>query len=120
MVVVWLVDYDGRPLYGKEVHFYVSSDGFVWHYIGYAVTDEDGYAYITYEVNQKTWFKAEFRGDEFYEVSSGVVVWDPCKPLVVTNVGVLDKIVFCIGDVGITVFVLLVAFLLVWLLYRGR
>ena len=43
-----------------------------------------------------------------------------CRPLVRIGVEWLDYIVFCIGNVGITVFVLLVAFLLVWLMSRRR
>jgi hypothetical protein len=74
MVVARLVDFDGSPLYGKVVHFYVSGDGSVWNYVGYSITDEDGYAYVTYEADSRTWFKAEFGGDEFYEASSEVVV----------------------------------------------
>jgi uncharacterized protein (TIGR03382 family) len=41
-----------------------------------------------------------------------------CRPIVRTGVELLDKIVFCIGGVGVTVFVLLVVFLLVWLVRR--
>jgi hypothetical protein len=123
LIIIRLEDFDGNPLYGKEVHFYVSSDGLVWHYIGYAVTDEEGYVYVIYETNSKTWFKAEFRGDEDYELASEVVMWDPmmfvCRPLVVTNVEILDKVLFCVGRYGVTVFVLAVAFLLLVLLLMG-
>jgi len=54
VVFVRLVDFDGNPLYGRVVHFYVSSDGFVWHCVGYGVTDEDGYVYMIYEADAKT------------------------------------------------------------------
>jgi hypothetical protein len=43
-----------------------------------------------------------------------------CSPVIRTGVEFLDRVVFCIGTVGITMFVLIVAFLLVWLLSRGR
>jgi hypothetical protein len=43
-----------------------------------------------------------------------------CVPVFRTGVEFLDWVVFCIGDVGITVFVLAVVFLLVWLLSRRR
>ena len=124
MIIIRIVDYDGRQLYGREVHFYVSSDGVVWHYIGYGVTDEEGYVYVIYEINSKTWFMAEFRGDEFYEAISKVVVLDPeqfvCRPLIVTNVEILDRVVFCIGRYGVTVFTLGLAFFVLWLLLRRR
>jgi hypothetical protein len=103
------------------VHFYASGDGFVWNYIGNAVTDDDGYAYMIYVADSKTWFKAEFMGDEFYEASSEVVVWDPgniCRPLVVTNVEIFDKVVFCVSRYGVTVFILILVFFVLLLIRR--
>jgi hypothetical protein len=72
---------------------------------------QQGWGYVA-SLCHGSWFKAEFRGDEFYEPASEVVMWDPeqfvCRPLVVTNVKILDKEVFCIGRYGITVFTLVV------------
>ncbi len=122
MIIIRLVDFDGRPLYGKEVHLYVSSDGLVWTYIGYAVTDEEGYVYVIYETNSKTWLRVEFGGDEFYESDSKVVMWDPelfvCRPLITTGVEFFDRVVFCVSQYGITVFTLVLAFLVLLLLFR--
>ena len=41
-----------------------------------------------------------------------------CPPVVRTGVDVLDRVLFCVGGVGVSVFVLVVVFLLVWLLLR--
>jgi len=43
-----------------------------------------------------------------------------CGPLVRVGIDVLDRVVFCVGGVGVTVFILMVVFLLVWLLFKGR
>jgi hypothetical protein len=43
-----------------------------------------------------------------------------CNPVFRTGVDVLDKVVFCIGNYGVTVAVLAVAFLLLLLMARRR
>jgi len=45
-------------------------------------------------------------------------VWDPCRPLVVTNVGILDKVLFCVGGVGVTVLILMLVFFVLLLILR--
>jgi hypothetical protein len=42
----------------------------------------------------------------------------PCPPVVRTGVEFLDRVLFCVGSVGVTVFVLLAAFLLLLLVRR--
>ena len=43
-----------------------------------------------------------------------------CSPVFTTGVDVLDRVVFCIGNYGITVAVLAVAFLLLLIIVRRR
>ena len=128
-LVARLVDSSGNPLGGKPIYFYYEIDG-AWIHIATAVTNDNGYATVTHETDRRTWFKAEFRGDENYEPASATVVWEPsggqpspqpsqCDPLFRVGVGALDSVVFCVGGVGITVSVLLVALiLLIFLVIR--
>jgi hypothetical protein len=44
----------------------------------------------------------------------------PCSPLVRTGNDVLDRVLFCVGGVGVTVAVLIVAFIVLLLLLRLR
>jgi hypothetical protein len=90
-----------------------------WIHIATAVTGDDGYASIEYSASERTIFKAEFKGDEQYDPASATAVWEPsggqvaqCQPVVKTGIDVLDSVVFCVGGVGVTVFVLLVALIL--------
>jgi uncharacterized protein (TIGR03382 family) len=53
-----------------------------------------------------------------YSVAVVDVQRQQCQPLFRTGVGVLDQVVFCVGSYGITVSVLVAAFLL--LLFRRR
>jgi hypothetical protein len=121
--VARLVDSSGNPIVGRTVYFYVSGDGSVWELIGEASTDDDGYVSVVYSVSGRTWFKASFEGDEYYKPASAVAVWEPpegCEPVVRTGVGLLDRVVFCVGRYGVTVAVLLVAFVLLLLLVGRR
>jgi len=126
-VVARLVDYGGAPLQGKTIYFYVSSDGSTWSLLTSATTDSGGYASATYDANQKTWFKAEFRGDDIYELASATAVWEPsaqpppqpspaCSPVFKTGIGFLDQVLFCVGGYGVTVTVLIAAITLLILL----
>lgn len=129
-LIARLVDSNGLPLRGKPIYYYYEEDG-TWIYIATAVTNDDGYAVVTYDVDRRTVFKAEFKGDDQYEPASAMAVWEPsggqatqksqCQPLFRIGVDVLDKVVFCVGSYGITVFVLLVAFfVLLMLIWRKR
>ena len=126
-VVARLVDYGGAPLQGKTIYFYVSSDGSTWSLLTSATTDSGGYASATYDANQKTWFKAEFRGDDKYEPASATAVWEPsaqpppqpspaCSPVFKTGIEFLDQVLFCVGGYGVTVTVLRAAITLLILL----
>jgi hypothetical protein len=119
-VVARLFGSSGGPIEGRAVHFYVSSDGSVWTLIGAASTDGGGYASVTYDASGRTWFKASFEGDEYYEPVSAVAVWEPsgCEPVV--RIGFLDDVVFCVGRYGITVAVVLAAFVLLLLMWRRK
>jgi len=126
-----LTDSGGAPLSGKPIYFYYSTDGSTWINFVAVATDENGYASATYDANQKTWFKAEFKGDDFYEPASATAVWEPsaqpppspqpspgqvCSPVFRTGIEWLDQVVFCVGGYGVTVTVLLVAVTLLILL----
>jgi len=123
-----LTDLGGTPLSGKTIYFYVSSDGSTWSPLTNVATDSNGYASATYDANQKTWFKAEFKGDDLYESASATAVWEPsaqtpspqpspaCSPVFRTGVSWLDQVLFCVGGYGITVAVLMVALILLILL----
>jgi len=126
-VVARLVDYGGAPLQGKTIYFYASGDGSTWSPLTNAVTDSNGYASATYDANQKTWFKAEFRGDDKYEPASATAVWEPsaqpppqpspaCSPLFKTGIEFLDRVLFCVGGYGVSVAVLIAAITLLILL----
>jgi hypothetical protein len=65
---------DGEPLQGKILEFYKSLDGVSFELIGTSVTDESGSASISLDVDQDTYFKAVFKGDEDYEGSESDVV----------------------------------------------
>jgi hypothetical protein len=43
-----------------------------------------------------------------------------CQPVFKTGVDVLDRVLFCIGDKGVTVFIVVVAAFFVLLLLRRR
>jgi len=118
-VVAGLFDSSGEPVQGRTVRFYASGDGSVWTLIGEGTTDSGGHASVVYSASGRTWFKAEFVGDEYYEPADAVAVWEPsnvCEPIV--RVGFLDQVLFCVGGRGVTVFVLVVAFLMMWLFMR--
>jgi len=130
-LVARLVDSGGAPLSGKTIYFYVSSDGSTWSLLTSATTDSGGYASATYDANQKTWFKAEFKGDEQYDPASATAVWEPsaqpppqpspgqvCSPVFKTGMEFLDQVLFCIGGVGVSVAVLLVVFFVLLLVGR--
>jgi hypothetical protein len=128
-LIARLTDSSGRPISGKPIYFYYDRDG-TWIHIATAVTNDDGYAVVTHETNRRTVYRAEFRGDDQYESASDTAVWEPsggqpspqpsqCDPLFRVGVGALDSVVFCVGGVGITVSVLLVALiLLIFLIIR--
>jgi hypothetical protein len=131
-IVARLTDSSGSPLGGKAIYFYYSTDGSTWINFAAVATDSNGYATAVYDANQKTWFKAEFKGDDYYDPASATAVWEPsvqpplpspspqsCSPVVKTGVGVLDQVVFCVGSYGVTVAVAVVAFF-VLLLLVGR
>jgi hypothetical protein len=120
-----LTDSAGNPLGGKTVYFYVSTDGYTWTLAGTATTDSSGKASTTYTASVKTWFRAEFKGDDYYEPSSATAVWEPagapapaCQPILRTGIDFLDRVVFCIGNYGITVFILVLAFFVLLVLLR--
>jgi len=127
-LIARLTDSGGAPLSSKPIYFYYSTDGETWINFVAVATDENGYASATYDVNQKTWFKAEFKGDEQYDPVSATAVWPPptttpspsCSPLFRTGVEWLDQVVFCVGGYGITVAVAVVAFFVLLLLVRWR
>jgi hypothetical protein len=125
-LIARLTDSSGSPIKGKPILFYYERGG-TWIHIATAVTNEDGYAIVTYDVNQRTVFKAEFRGDDQYDPASATAVWEPhgeqraeCSPLLKTGVDVLDRVVFCVGGRGVTVFVLAVATTFILLLFLSR
>ena len=124
-----LTDSGGAPLQGKTIYFYASGDGSTWSPLTNVATDSNGYASATYDANQKTWFKAEFKGDDFYEPASATAVWEPsaqpppqpspgqaCSPVFKTGIGFLDQVLFCVGGYGVTVTVLIAAITLLILL----
>ena len=124
-IVARLTDSGGSPLGGKTIYFYYSTDGSNWVNFATVVTDSDGYASTTYDASGKTWFKAEFRGDDRYNPASATVVWEPsggqtsqCQQPFRTGIDVLDQVVFCIGGVGVTVSVLVLVLILFVLLLR--
>ena len=128
-VVARLTDSSGNPLQGKTIYFYVSGDGSTWSPLTNVVTDSNGYASATYDANQKTWFKAEFKGDDIYEPASATAVWEPsaqpppqpspaCSPVFKTGIEFLDQVLFCVGGYGVTVTVLIAAITLLILLIR--
>ena len=122
-VVAGLFDSFGEPVQGRTVRFYASGDGSVWTLIGEGTTDSNGYTSVVYDASGRMWFKAEFEGDEYYESASAVVVWEQsnvCQPVVRTGVELLDRVVFCVGGRGVTVFVLLVALFVLLMLVRRR
>jgi hypothetical protein len=120
-VVAGLFDSSGRPIRGRTVYFYVSGDGSVWTLIGEASTDGSGYASVVYDASGRTWFKAFFEGDDEYEPASDVAVWEPsCRPILKTGLDVLDRVLFCVGDKGVTVFIVLAAVFVLMLLMRRR
>jgi hypothetical protein len=122
-VVARLVDSSGDPIVGRTVYFYVSGDGSDWTLIGKAYTDGGGYASVVYSMSGRTWFKAYFKGDEYYEPASAVAVWEPpeeCSPLLRVGIDVLDRVVFCVGRYGVTVAVVLAAFFVLLLLVGRR
>jgi len=126
-LIARLTDSGGAPLSGKPIYFYYSTDGETWINFAAVATDENGYASTTYDVNQKTWFKAEFKGDEQYDPASATAVWPPptttpssCSPLFRTGVELLDQVVFCVGGYGITVAIAVMAFFVLLLLVRRR
>ena len=131
-VVARLTDSGGAPLQGKTIYFYVSGDGSTWSPLTNAVTDSNGYASATYDANQKTWFKAEFKGDDFYEQASATAVWEPsaqtppqpspgqaCSPVFKTGIEFLDQVLFCVGGYGVSMSMLVVVVILLVLL-MGR
>jgi len=133
-LVARLVDSGGAPLQGKPIYFYYSTDGSTWINFVAVATDSNGYASATYDANQKTWFKAEFKGDDFYEPASATAMWEPsaqppppspspqpspgpaCSPVFRTGIDVLDKVLFCVGGYGVSVAVLLAVMILLILL----
>jgi hypothetical protein len=124
-LVARLTDSGGSPLGGKTIYFYYSTDGSTWINFVAVVTDSNGYASTTYDASGKTWFKAEFRGDDYYEAASAVVVWEPsggqtsqCQLPFKTGIDALDQVVFCVGSYGVTVSVLVLVLILFVLLLR--
>jgi len=124
-IVARLTDSGGSPLGGKTIYFYYSTDGSNWVNFAAVATDSNGYATATYDASGKTWFKAEFRGDDRYDLASATVVWEPsggqpsqCQPPFKTGIDALDQVVLCIGGVGVSV--LLVAFFVLLLLFGRR
>jgi hypothetical protein len=128
-LIARLTDSSGSPIKGKPILFYYERDG-TWLHIATAVTNEDGYAIVTYDVNQRTVFKAEFRGDDQYDPADAMAVWEPsgeqyaqpsrCQPMFRTGIDVLDRVMFCIGGRGITVAVVVAVFIVLLLLLRKR
>jgi len=127
-LIARLTDSNGIPLSGKTIYFYYSNNGSTWFPIGSSNTDSSGYASVTYNASDRTWFKAEFSGDAQYDPSSATVVWDPssdgghsqCNPLFRVGIDMFDMVLFCVGDKGITVFTVVVAAFFVLLLLRRR
>ena len=122
-LIAKLVDSGGAPLRGKPIYFYYSTDGSTWINFVAVVTDENGYASATYDANQKTWFKAEFKGDDLYEPASAMAVWEPsggqaCSPVFRTGVEFLDQVLFCVGGYGVTMTILIAVALLILLVGR--
>ena len=126
-----LTDSGGAPLSGKPIYFYYSTDGSTWINFVAVATDENGYASATYDASGKTWFKAEFKGDDLYEPASATAVWEPsaqpppspqpspgqaCSPVFRTGVEFLDQVLFCVGGYGVTMTILIAAAILLILL----
>jgi len=124
-IVARLTDSSGNPLSGKTIYFYVSGDGSTWSLLTTATTDSSGYASVTYDASQKTWFKAEFKGDSQYDPASATAVWEPsggqtgqCQPIIKIGISALDNVLFCVGNYGVTLLVVVVAFFMLLLLIR--
>lgn len=127
-IIARLTDSSGNPLSGKTIYFYYSTDGSTWIFLTSATTDSGGYAYTTYNATSKTWFKAEFRGDNQYDPASATAVWEPyggqtaqpsqCQPVIKTGIRELDNVLFCVGNYGITLLVIIAFFMLLLLLRR--
>jgi len=130
-LIARLTDLGGVPLQGKTIYFYYSTDGSTWINFVAVATDSNGYASATYDANQKTWFKAEFKGDSDYDPASATAVWEPsaqpppspqpspgqaCSPVFKTGIEFLDHVVFCVGGYGISMSMLVVAVILLVLL----
>lgn len=123
-----LTDSSGNPLSGKTIYFYYSTDGSTWIFLTSATTDSGGYASTTYNATSKTWFKAEFRGDDQYDPASATAVWEPsggqtaqpsqCQPVIKIGIRELDNVLFCVGNYGITLLVIIAFFMLLLLLRR--
>lgn len=127
-IIARLTDSSGNPLSGKTIYFYYSTDGSTWIFLTSATTDSGGYVSTTYDATSKTWFKAEFRGDSQYDPASATAVWEPsggqttqpsqCQPVIKTGISALDNVLFCVGNYGITLSVIIIAFFVLLLLLR--
>lgn len=124
-----LTDSAGNPVSGRTVEFLKSADGVNFTSVGTAVTDSSGVAVVTDSPTYKTYYKARFAGDQYYEASeSNVVEYTPgqqpapqpqeCRPPFSTGVSELDQVVICIGGIGISVAVLLAVILFLMLVLR--
>jgi len=66
------------PLVNSPVKLYVSEDGVNWSLFDSAYTGSYGTVATTYATGgKKVWFKAVFEGDDYYDPSEDVAVWDP-------------------------------------------
>jgi len=123
-----LKDVNGNPLAGKTIYFYVSTDGTNYTQFSSATTDSSGVATATYQAPSAGtyYFKAEFKGDATYSSAVAYATVEVteatagagCEPIFRTGISQLDTVLFCIGNYGITVAVVAVAFVLLLLLLR--
>jgi hypothetical protein len=121
-IVAKLVDSSGSPLAGKNIDIYI--DG-VKVYTG--ATDSNGEVSTTYDLSPGTHtVMATFTGDDSYEgseASATVSVEQPqqpqtpqCSPVFTTGVDMLDSVVLCVGEYGVTVAVVVVALIFIIIL----
>jgi len=85
------------PIVNSPVKLYVSTDGSSWSLMGTWNTGSLGTIATTYFVDKKTWFKAVFEGNNYYEPSEDVAVWEPPDG---TWVGCGSSMTLKVEDVG--------------------
>jgi hypothetical protein len=76
-LVATLRDSSGNPLPGKLVSFSYSHDGISYTEIASVKTSADGTASTTHTTDKRTYYKAEFKGDDNYDPSIAIATYTP-------------------------------------------